>query len=259
MDAISADDLNFPADDTATTPSVTETVVSKTSDKPAPAKQPSNKRRNTALIATAAVAGVALTGGLIGGLVGGGKKSDKDTASSSNTETVPPELEQIMQKTGGILGYVDKHSVTLVPLPTVYDSDAPIVNISNRAVVVVKYNKYNLPFYLDAKTMSWMPLLGIGEQGGWFNVYPDGKNTGISAIDSIRGILNKDLIPSVVQRYVAPQNNGIQFPAAAAAAYPIINFLFVNGVVQSYDGHALSAPDQQLYNSNYQLIKNLLN
>ena len=52
------------------------------------------------------------------------------------------------------------------------------------------------------------------------------------------------------------QLSGAQFPGAATGAYSIINAEFPNGVVQSNSG-AMSSGDQQLYDNNYQRIKNL--
>ena len=162
-----------------------------------------------------------------------------------------------MVTAGGILGYVDNNEITLVPLPTTVNTNAPIVDINNRAVVVVRYKTYNLPYYLDAGRSAWVPLLGIGQTGGWFNTYPNIDSTGIARLDKITKTLNQMLPARTVLKYTGQNNYGVRFPFAASAAYSIINAEFPGGVVQTYNGSFTSA-DRALYDRNYQHIKSVL-
>ena len=216
-----------------------------------------DKKPNVGLIATAAVAGAALTGGLIGGLVTAKNKKDNQKSISAPAPAVPTDIEKILNVASGPFGYVDSRQISLIPLPTTVGTYAPIVTVANQAVVVVDYQNYQLPYYLDGVYKSWMPLLGIGETGGWFNVFQNPTDTGIRAVDQIRLALNKNITPSVVAKYIGAVNNGLQFPDASPAAFQIINAMFINGVVQVNNG-TLSPADQALYNSNYTLLQNAL-
>ena len=212
--------------------------------------------KNAAVGAVAAVASVAAVGGLIGGLI---VASDKEDAKSTPSvkPVVPDELNSVMNTAVGPLGTVNNNEIRLIPMPTTDGTNAPIVNLDGRAVVVVDYRGNNLPYYLDGRTRSWAPLLGIGENGGWFNTYTNPERTGIATIDSIRVILNDKITPSVVLRHVTVTNSGVRFPMAAYGAYAIINKLFVNGVVQSNPG-VLDPASSVLYDSNYKLVYDLL-
>ena len=212
--------------------------------------------KNAAVGAVAAVASVAAVGGLIGGLIVAGDKEDAKSTPSVKP-VVPDELNSVMNTAVGPLGTVNNNEIRLIPMPTTDGTNAPIVNLDGRAVVVVDYRGNNLPYYLDGRTRSWAPLLGIGENGGWFNTYTNPERTGIATIDSIRVILNDKITPSVVLRHVTVTNSGVRFPMAAYGAYAIINKLFVNGVVQSNPG-VLDPASSILYDSNYKLVYDLL-
>lgn len=218
--------------------------------------QVKNNGAKTALIATAAIAGTIGAGWLIGGLIG---KDDDDnkTTSAPVAPQVDPELERLMQNAGGVIGVINGQSLKLIPLPTTINSYAPIVDINGKAVVVVDYRGHRLPYYMNPMTMRWEPLLGIGVNAGWFNVYPNPSQSGIAIIDSISGQLVQKLKPSVVSRYVGNYATGTRFPMAGPAAYQTINAEFPNGVVNTNTG-AMSPSDQLLYNNNYQLIKQKL-
>ena len=225
-----------------------------TPDKPVtPYSVPEDKSGRNALIATAAVLGAVGTGFLIGGLVGGGDDDENRTAN------VPSQLDEqlntLMNNAKGVLGRVDNNIITLAGLQTLSGTYAPIVNISGRAVIAVIYAGHYLPYYMDASAGRWVPLLGIGNVGGWFNTYPQNP-TGITVIDQITNILNQQLLPNTVRQFIGINATGAQFPGAATGAYSIINAEFPNGVVQSNSG-AMSSGDQQLYDNNYQRIKNL--
>ena len=212
------------------------------------------KKANTALIATAAVAGTIGAGWLIGSLIG---KDDDKKATAPALSTSDKDLEQLMQNAGGVIGNQNGATLKLVPLPTTINSYAPIVDINGYAVVVVDYRGYRLPYYMNSKTMRWEPLLGIGTNGGWFNVYPTPSQSGIAVIDSIARYLKQRLNPFVVSRYVGQGAVNVRFPMAGPAAYQIINAEFPNGVVNINNG-AMTPADQLLYNNNYQLIKQKL-
>ncbi|MBR5153526.1 MAG: hypothetical protein IKW57_01910 [Alphaproteobacteria bacterium] len=205
-------------------------------------------------IAAATVAGLVGTGVLVGTLVG---KDSDDSKSNATGATAKPELESLMVTAGGILGYVDNNEITLVPLPTTVNTNAPIVDINNRAVVVVRYKTYNLPYYLDAGRSAWVPLLGIGQTGGWFNTYPNIDSTGIARLDKITKTLNQMLPARTVLKYTGQNNYGVRFPFAASTAYSIINAEFPGGVVQTYNG-SFTSVDRALYDRNYQHIKSVL-
>lgn len=209
------------------------------------------KPKNLGLILTAAVLGTAATGALIGGLV---VSNDKKSSNSGSLESVKvdEQLDTVMANTHNVLGYVGNKPVTLVQLPTVMNNaTAPIVMIDGRAVVVVLYDNHKLPFYLEDN--GWEPLLGIGEKGRWFNVYPE--EIGIRKIEFISGLLNKQLTPNVVMQYATQNNSGVSFPVADKSAFNIINSEFQNGVVQNVN---MSDTDKQLYNNNYLLVRQSL-
>lgn len=212
------------------------------------------KKPNTALIATAAVAGAIGTGWLIGSLVG--KDGDKNVTASALSAS-NKDLEQLMQNAGGFIGVQNGSSLKLVPLPTTTDSYAPIVDISGNAVVVVDYRGYKLPYYMNSTAMRWDPLLGIGANGGWFNVFPTVPLSGIAIIDSIAGQLKQQLDPYVVKKYLGQGSANVRFPTAGPAAYQIINAEYPNGVVMVNTG-TMTPSNRMLYNNNYQLIKDKL-
>ena len=225
-----------------------------TPDKPVtPYSVPENKSGRNALIATAAVLGAVGTGFLIGGLVGGG--DDDENRNANVPSQLDEQLNTLMNNANGVLGRVDNNIITLARLQTLSGMYAPIVNISGRAVIAVIYAGHYLPYYMDASAGRWVPLLGIGNVGGWFNTYPQNP-TGITVIDQITNILNQQLLPNTVRQFIGINATGAQFPGAATGAYSIINAEFPNGVVQSNSG-TMSSGDQQLYDNNYQRIKNL--
>ena len=213
------------------------------------------KKANTALIATAAIAGTVGAGWLIGGLIG--KDDDKKSSDTSSVPQINPELERLMQNAGGVIGNVNGSDIKLIPLSTTVDSYAPIVDINSYAVVVVDYRGYKLPYYMNPLAMRWEPLLGIGTNGGWFNMYPNPAQTSIPVIDSIAAHLTIKLTPMLVSRYVGKNASDVHFPFAAPSAYQTINAEFPNGVVNVNNG-AMTPSDQLLYNNNYQLIKQKL-
>ncbi len=212
-------------------------------------------KNNTALIATAAVAGTIGAGWLIGGLIG--KDNDEKSSDMSVVSQISPELDQLMQNAGGVIGNVNGVDIKLIPLPTTVNSYAPIVDINGKAVIVADYRGYRLPYYMNPVTMRWEPLLGIGPNGGWFNTYPTPSQTGIPVIDSIAAQLTIKLMPMVVSRYVGQNSNDIHFPLAAHSAYQTINAEFLNGVVSINNG-TMSPSDQMLYNSNYNSLRQKL-
>lgn len=235
-------------------PGVSVVTPTPTPDKPVtPYSVPENKSGRNALIATAAVLGAVGTGFLIGGLVGGG--DDDENRNANVPSLLDEQLNTLMNNANGVLGRVDNNIITLARLQTLSGTYAPIVNISGRAVIAVIYAGHYLPYYMDASAGRWVPLLGIGNVGGWFNTYPQNP-TGITVIDQITNILNQQLLPNTVRQFIGINATGAQFPGAATGAYSIINAEFPNGVVQSNSG-TMSSGDQQLYDNNYQRIKNL--
>jgi len=256
---------------TPTTPTVTPTVptapVSVAPIEPLKNVEPvkTEKKRNTAAIAIGSVLAVGATGGLVGGLVAKNKRDERREANKLTTVPVATpfvgagnqltnEMNALLGTAGGVLGYVNGKELKLIPLPTVVNTYSTIVQINVRAVVVVDYNGYKLPYYVEPTAGSWRPLLGIGQMGGWFNTYP--SDTGITTIDSITNTLNQILAPANVSKFVGGAA-GASFPVAAPAAYQIINAEFPNGVVQTYNG-TFTPADQALYNSNYNKMKNAL-
>ena len=212
--------------------------------------------RKTGLIATAAVLGAVGTGLLVGGLVANDKDDDKlSQLPQSGSSALEKELEMVLNNANGVF-FVDGNMIKLVPMPTTNGTDAKIVNINGNAVVVVDYRGHKLPYFVNDKTASWAPLLGIGKTGGWFNTYPaDGVP---SFIVEIQNVLNQQLKPATVAQFVRPNSLGVQFPLPADSAYDIINAEFPNGVVETFNG-TFSPSDQTLYNNNFYRIKNLFN
>ena len=212
--------------------------------------------RKTGLIATAAVLGAVGTGLLVGGLINNDKDDDKlSQLPQSGNSALEKELELVLNNANGFF-FVDGNMVKLVSMPTTNGTDAKIVNINGNAVVVVDYRGHKLPYFVNDKTGAWVPLLGIGKTGGWFNTYPvDGVPT---FIVEIQNVLNQQLKPATVAQFVRPNSLGVQFPLPADSAYDIINAEFPNGVVETFDG-TFSPSDQTLYNNNFYRIKNLFN
>lgn len=211
----------------------------------------------TGLIATAAVLGAVGTGVLVGGLVSNNKDDDKlSSLPSSTTSALEKDLETVLNNTNGFLGMVDGNMIKLVPMKTTDNTDAKIININGNAVVVVDYRGHNIPFFANDNTGSWVPLLGIGVNGGWFNTYP--ASGAPAFVVQIQNLLNQKLAPSTVAQFVGANALGVQFPAPAYDAYTVINAEFPNGVVQTYTV-PMSSADQTLYNNNYNRIKNLFN
>ncbi len=247
-----------PVDDTPTyTPAPVDNTPTYTPASVEPARdikphEVKNNGAKTALIATAAIAGTIGAGWLIGGLIG---KDDDDKKPSAPAVTQnQSDLEQLMRNAGGVIGNQNGASLRLISLPTTINSVAPIVTINGYAVVVVDYRGIRLPYYMNTATMRWEPLLGIGINGGWFNVYPNAVQSGIPVIDSVAGHLGRKLSPNVVSAYVGNFNGGISFPMAGPGAYTIINAEFVNGVVQTNAG-VMSPSDKLLYDNNYNLMR----
>ena len=212
------------------------------------------KPNNTGLIATAAILGAIGTGVLVGALVGGDDDDDDDTHGEEYNQ-LEQDLTTILNVAGGTIGYVGNHSITLAKMQTMVGSYVQIVNIAGNAVVVVIYNGHYLPYYLNPGVGQWIPVLGISSVGGYMNTYPQNP-TGISVVDSITGILNQKLPGRLVGQFVGANSAGVQFPTPAPAAYQTINAEFPNGVVQSAT-EMQSQTGQQLYNNNYNRIKNI--
>lgn len=212
------------------------------------------KPNNTGLIATAAILGAIGTGVLVGALVGGDDDDDDDTHGEEYNQ-LEQDLTTILNVAGGTIGYVGNHSITLAKMQTMVGSYVQIVNIAGNAVVVVIYNGHYLPYYLNPGVGQWIPVLGISSVGGYMNTYPQNP-TGISVVDSISGILNQKLPGRLVGQFVGANSAGVQFPTPAPAAYQTINAEFPNGVVQSAT-EMQSQTGQQLYNNNYNRIKNI--
>ena len=257
---IVADVPEMPTVPTAVTvPTVTPTVPA--ADVPVSNTTPyvpeKKDHTKTALIAGAAVLGAVGTGVLVGTLVSGGDKSDNASANA-RTSDLDNKINNIMMSAGAV-GFIGNNNeeIRIVPLPTTANSNAPIVSISDKPVVVVEYRNHKFPFYLNQSTMSWAPLLGIGENGGWFNVYPPKPNgSGIGFIDDITQWLNQKLTPSDVMQFVGQNATGVQYPTPRPDAYKIINAEFPNGVIQNNSG-TLTPVQQAIYNSNYDIIRTL--
>ena len=208
------------------------------------------KKPKTGLIATAAVLGTVGTGFLVGGLLNRDKNDDAAQQNVITGSTVENEINTMLNNANSVIGVVGESQITLVPMATTVNTMSPIVNINNNAVVVVNYNGHKLPFYLGG--VSWTPLLGIGQTGGWFNTYL--TNPAPTYITQIQAMLNQKLAPTMVQKYTGVNATGVQLPFAAPAAYSVINAEFTDGVVQTYTG-ALSGSDKTLHDNNYNKIK----
>jgi len=210
-----------------------------------------NKSKNTGVLAAAAVLGTVAAGGLIGGLVVASDK--KDIKARKDDIKIDSDLENLMQKTQGSFGSVANNPLRLKTLPTVVNSNAPIVLINGKPVVVVLYKSYKLPFYMHGT--SWAPLLGIGGNN-YFNVYPTSENLqNNTKMTAIINALNASFNPAIVARYSSQVSGAVSFPTAATGALPIINSEFTNGVVQSQN---MSDADRRLYNDNYKKIQQIL-
>lgn len=208
----------------------------------------------TGLIATAAVLGAVGTGALIGGLVSR-DKDEKNSSVKTNVNTdLEKELEVILENSNQALGVVDGNTLTLVPMQTVAGTTAKIININGNAVAVVNYRGHNLPYYVNASAGTWVPLLGVGQTGGWFNTYL--SNTPSVIVSQIQTVLNQRLAPISVAKFVDANALGVQFPVPAPEAYGIINAEFPNGVIETFNG-VFSPEEQTLYNNNYQRINSL--
>lgn len=213
-----------------------------------------DKQKNVGLIVGLTAAGLVATGAIVGGVIAATTKDKAaKTAEAVTVNQLDPQLEQAMNNANGILGTVDGKQVSLMPLPTTVNTNAKIVDIDAKAVTVVNYNGYKLPFFIN-KNNKWTPILGIGEKGHWFNVYPN-ANSGIKTIDNITKLLNQQVNPSVIVRYIGNNASGVALPSAANTAFGIINAEFPNGVLQSEN---MTPQDAKLYSQNYDLIKNKL-
>ena len=211
--------------------------------------------RKTGLIVTAAVLGAVGTGILVGGLISNAQDDDAQQVSG-NASVLEQDVNNLLEKANGTLGFVDGNMIRLMRLQTSTGSYAPILNIGGKAVVVVDYRGHALPFYVNTNTSSWAPLLGIGDVGGWFNVYPSADKTDIVYINVLVSMLNEQLTPGLVAQFVKANSLGLAFPAPGLEAYKTINSEFPNGVIQTFSGEFTSA-EQTLYNNNYNKMKNL--
>jgi len=209
-----------------------------------------DKQKNVGLIVGLTAAGLVATGAIVGGVVAANAKGKKSGAVVQ--DTVDADIEQILHNANGVLGTVGDNQVRLVPLPTTVNTEAKLVDVDGNAVAVVEYRGYKLPYFI--KNGKWTPLLGIGETGRWFNVYPK-ANTDIKTIDMITDLMNRQINPVVVSRYVGMNASGVSLPTAAQTAFAIINAEFPNGVVQHEN---MTAQDAKLYLQNYDLIKDKL-
>lgn len=210
------------------------------------------KSKNVGLIAGLVAAGLVATGAVVGGVIAANSNSDSSESEAESVSVLDAEMEKVLRNAGGVLGYVGEKSVTLVSLPTTVDTKAKLVDVDGKAVAVVEYNDYKLPFYI--KDTKWTPLLGIGKKGRWFNVYPK-SSAEIKTLTMITNLMNKKIDPTIVVKYVGPNASGVSLPVAADKAFDIINAEFPNGVVQSED---MSAADAKLYSDNYNLIQRKL-
>ena len=211
--------------------------------------------RKTGLIATAAVLGAVGTGLLVGGLVSRDKDDDKKSSSASGVNAkLEKDLETILNNSDKSLGMVNGNMIKLVPMNTTNGTSVKIININGNAVAVVDYRGRRLPYYVNAQTGSWIPLLGIGKTGGWFNTYL--SNTPGRVVDQVQRALNQQLKPAIVAQFVGANALGVQFPMPALDAYNVINAEFPNGVVETFNG-TFSPSDQALYNDNYNKMKNI--
>ncbi|MDR2413346.1 MAG: hypothetical protein LBD50_04025 [Rickettsiales bacterium] len=168
------------------------------------------------------------------------------------------------------IGEINGHGVFLEPLPTVNGGTTPIGNISGRSVVVVNVNGRKVPFYVSSgkagkdalgiPSGQWYPLVGIGDQGGWFNKMPDMLNNSVPKLDNIVEML-KQKFPGGALRQAAMSGDDI--PYLSPEAYNVINSEFKKGVVQkllpgNIQGVGNMRPeDEPLYNANIELLENL--
>ncbi len=212
------------------------------------------KKPKTGLIATAAVLGTVGTGFLVGGLLNRDKDNDAVQQNVLTGSSFENEINAILNNAYGIIGIVDGAQIRLISMDTTVSTKSPIVNINAKAVVVVDYNGHNLPFYMDDTTQSWTPLLGIGQTGGWFNLYL--TNPIPAFITQIQALLNQKLAPTTILKFVGLNSYGVQIPYAAVGAYSVINAEFSDGVVQTYNGRLVGA-SKLLHDNNYNKIKNL--
>ena len=211
-----------------------------------------DKTKNVGLIVGLTSAGLLVTGGIVGGVIAATSKSKQ---SEQVVTQATSDLEILMNKTFTPIGFVDGKQVSLISMPTTVPSYAKIVSVDNYAVVVVDYDGVNLPYYVYEN--KWTPLLGIGETGRWFNVYPknNANTSGISKIDSITNLLNQQLTPTVVAKHAINNDTGLVFPTAAPEAFSIINAEFPNGVVQY---STMTPSDKSLYENNFYIIQQKL-
>ena len=175
------------------------------------------------------------------------------SASGVNAK-LEKDLETILNNSDKSLGMVNGNMIKLVPMNTTNGTSAKIININGNAVAVVDYRGRRLPYYVNAQTGSWIPLLGIGKTGGWFNTYL--SNTPGRVVDQVQRALNQQLKPAIVAQFVGANALGVQFPMPALDAYNVINAEFPNGVVETFNG-TFSPSDQALYNDNYNKMKNI--
>lgn len=235
-------------------PSSAKSSKSNTDDNGLKSKEVKDPRK-TGLIATAAVLGAVGTGLLVGGLVSRDKDDNAKASSKAGGNTkLEKDLETILNNSDKSLGFVNGSMIKLVPMNTVNGTNAKIVNINGNAVAVVDYRGHRLPYYVNGQTGSWVPLLGIGKTGGWFNTYL--SNTPPAIITQISNVLNQQLKPEIAAQFVGANALGVQFPMPMQTAYDVINAEFPGGVVETFNG-VFSPSDQQLYNSNYQRIKKI--
>ena len=167
----------------------------------------------------------------------------------------------------GFVGDVGRHRVFLEKLPTASGGSSEVVNIADRAVVVVNVDGHRIPFYVSSgqagkdalgiPSGKWYPIAGIGKDGeGWFNKMPDMMNNPVPELDRIVSKLESQFDPQLLKKYAL---NG-KIPDAHGSAGRIINSEFKNGVVpeikssgQSGVGY-MNPKYQQLFDANIQHI-----
>ena len=211
-----------------------------------------DKTKNTGLIVGLTAAGLVATGAIVGGVVAATTKNKTSGTSAAVANVVDEEMEKALRNADSIIGTVNGKQVSLIPLPTTVNTKAKLVDIDGFAVAVVGYDGHNLPYFI--KNSKWTPLLGIGEEGRWFNVYSKAK-TGIKTIDTITDLMNQQINPAVVSRYLGINASGLSLPTASPKAFEIINAEFPNGVVQN---EKMDVAAMKLYSDNYDLMKSKL-